>query len=285
MSRHAFTLIELLVAMVIIAAIVCILLPALSMGQEAAKVAVCLANFREIVWTAGAYSNDNDPGGMGSCPTQPWFMDTSGYTGIEVVTGYVYGGHQHVLNNCVSGGSPDTYVIPTEDRPYNKYVAPGASGRNPVKQFVCPSDNFFLKPPPIREGTFIEDDRLASWQVCGSSYAISWHWREGAPFAEDLATVSLLGSIMLAKKVGGAASEFVLFIESPMNTRLFESRPPGLPAVYAHDYRGIGWHRKFSTYTMGFLDGHAECRYLDTRYTSGPGYNLWPEPNTPWPQL
>ena len=128
MSRNAFTLIELLVVIAIIAAVVSILLPALGVGQEAGKDAVCLANFREIAWTAGAHSHDNDSSGTKGCPTQPRFLDTSGYTGIEVVTKYVSGGHQHVGNTSIRGGSTDKFVIATESRPYTEYVAPGTAG-------------------------------------------------------------------------------------------------------------------------------------------------------------
>jgi len=286
MSRHAFTLIELLVVVGIIAVIVAILLPALSMGQEAGRVAFRLANFREIGWTAGAYSNDYDPSGTGGCSTQPWFVDTSGYPGVEAVSAYVYGGHQHAERHP-EVWNIDTYIIPTEHRPYNKYVAPGAGGRVPVKQFVCPSDNFCLTRPIGRMYKYEEIYNCGFWRIHGSSYAINWHWVSGAPFSRyDLKEYSSLGSAMLTKKVGGSASLFVMFIEGPMNTRLGDSRPPGLPPLYEDDAsRGGGWHRKFSTYTMGFLDGHAEYRYLDTRYTSGPGYNIWPEPGTPWPRM
>jgi hypothetical protein len=34
---------------------------------------------------------------------------------------------------------------------------------------------------------------------------------------------------------------------------------------------GVGWHRKFSKYSMGFMDGHSEYRYIDTRYTDHSG--------------
>ena len=43
---------------------------------------------------------------------------------------------------------------------------------------------------------------------------------------------------------------------------------------------GVGWHKKYSKYSMGFLDGHAEYRFIDTRFTDHTGATSWPEPDT-----
>ena len=89
--------------------------------------------------------------------------------------------------------------------------------------------------------------------------------------------MSALGSARLQKKVGGRASEFAIFYENTMNAFRYEARPPGVsPASTLR--LGMGWHRKFSSYSIGFYGGHAEFRYHDTRYTRGPGLNTWPVP-------
>ncbi len=58
--RRAFTLIELLVVVSIIALLIALLLPALSQAREAASVAYCLGNQRQMTLAMIAYAEDND---------------------------------------------------------------------------------------------------------------------------------------------------------------------------------------------------------------------------------
>lgn len=58
-SRRAFTLIELLVAISIIALLLAILLPALSLAREHAKRATCLSNIRQLTIGWIMYANDH----------------------------------------------------------------------------------------------------------------------------------------------------------------------------------------------------------------------------------
>jgi prepilin-type N-terminal cleavage/methylation domain-containing protein len=60
MTKKAFTLIELLVVVAIIAVLVSILLPALAMAREAAKIAGCLSNQRQIGMAIMQYVNANN---------------------------------------------------------------------------------------------------------------------------------------------------------------------------------------------------------------------------------
>jgi prepilin-type N-terminal cleavage/methylation domain-containing protein len=290
---RGFTLIELLVVISIIAVLISVLLPALTMAREAANVAKCSSSLRELAQTSGNYANDNDPTGSGSYPTQPWYLSIAGISPTWI-SEFIYGGYRHTTEHPDYPNS-DTYLVPTELRPYNKYVAPGAAGRSPVKQYVCPSDKSCSTPnfsdPTLPPYT---DDRYASWEVNGNSYALNWYWPRalemwsGAPSPDtvlgDLNCMSMFGSAMLSKKVGGAASEFVIFMEGMMNAYMNGARPPsGVMGESPLQQLGVGWHRKMSIYAMGFYDGHAEYRFIDTRFSSGSGYNTYPQMDTAFP--
>jgi prepilin-type N-terminal cleavage/methylation domain-containing protein len=58
--RHGFTLIELLVVISIIALLIALLLPALGAARDAARVALCLSNIRQISLGINTYATDYD---------------------------------------------------------------------------------------------------------------------------------------------------------------------------------------------------------------------------------
>ena len=98
---------------------------------------------------------------------------------------------------------------------------------------------------------------------------------------KNLPWMSAAGREMLRLKVGGAASEFVLNMEAPMSARMQDARPSdGSAGQSCMQELGTGWHKRYSRYSMSFLDGHAEYRFLDTRFSREVGYDLWPEQYT-----
>jgi prepilin-type N-terminal cleavage/methylation domain-containing protein len=282
-ARRAFTLLELLVVMSIIMLLASILLPSLGASKETANISKCLANLRELCSTAGMYSDDEGK------PTQPWHLGwetTFGTTSL--ISEHVYGGYKTTVPHPKWGTDTDMYLIPTFARPYNKYIAPGINS-GPIASYVCPSDKNNTTPnvmdpcePPII------DDHYSAYVVNGASYALNWYWFEGPPWYGvkewygDIEKMSAAGSEMLARKVGGPAAKFVIFMENSMNSYMLDARPPdGSMGQSCLTKLNDGWHRKFSKYTMGMLDGHAEYRYVDTRYVWDEGYSIWPEPGTP----
>lgn len=279
MKRTAFTLIELLMVISIIAILISILLPALSAAKETANIAYCTSNLGTLGKVATMYMNDEGK------LTQPWHLGF-GFAGINVgrISEYIFGGFRHATPNPESG-SADTFLIPTRLRPYNKYIAPGVDGDSIIKTYVCPSDKTWDTPvvhePPNPD--YPPPDAYSSWMVNGNSFAINWYWLEGPPWGpdgdgyRDLTYYSSAGEQMLARKVGGEAASFGLFFENTMNYYMYAARPrSGAFGASVIQEQGPGWHRKYSSYSVGYLDGHADFRFIDTRFTDDAGFNAWP---------
>jgi hypothetical protein len=217
----------------------------------------------------------------------PWHLGWT-YNGVGsggIASEFVYGGFQTSIPDPEYGTGTDYYNYPTEWRPFNTYIAPGVTGRTVVKSYVCPSDKSNTTPlvgsliPPEPE------DRWGSWEVLGNSYPINWYWSEAwnppeySMGGDD--GMAARGGQMLRLKVGGSASRFVIFMENTMNSYTMNARPHGFSPPSELQILGVGWHRKFSKYAMGFLDGHSEYRYIDTRFTDHSGATTWPDKYTP----
>ncbi len=83
-KHNGFTLIELLVVMAIIAALIGILLPALSMAQQSAQCTVCLSNLRQLAIMAEAYTVENNgyyPPAYYGIGNPTWALDRNVQTG------------------------------------------------------------------------------------------------------------------------------------------------------------------------------------------------------------
>ncbi len=288
--RRATSFMELLLVLAILSMLFALVLPALSSARHSANVAKCVSNLREIAATAIMYSDDNG-GGLdgGNGPTMPWHLGFDyGPWSCNLVSEFVYGGFQTTIEDPTWPGA-DYHVYPTEVRPFNKYIAPGRHG-GPLKNYICPSDTGPMWSPPGMPGPEPSPPRsgYTTWEIHGNSYPINWYWYEDDRFdgCRDYGDfqargISFYGSQVLGANVGGAASKFVLFMESPMINYMLDARPPGDPDPSPLQRLELGWHRKFSTYSMAMWDGHAEYRFVDTRYCRGPGYSIWPDPAMP----
>src|SRR5205085_9737555 len=121
----------------IIALIISILLPSLSLAREEAKAAKCLANLRSIGTFTIMYRQDD------ATEHVLWYHFPT-EMGVSGVSPWVFGGFKAPRNDANTSGIVwDGPTYPAELRPLNKIAAPAAQGNDIIDMYICPGDRTY----------------------------------------------------------------------------------------------------------------------------------------------
>jgi hypothetical protein len=214
----------------------------------------------------------------------PWYHypPHAGYS-PNLYTPWVFGGSQSQVPNPEPDYNADYEVYPAEIRPLNKFVDPTATGRRMIELYVDPSDRTNTTSV-IGQQISDPPDEMPSWQANGSSYTLNTRWAQGYaypsgnfpfPASFDHTAGNPYGNRIAPYMVGGWAAQFIIWVEQGFYSNTYRAGPTiagigGGPAV-----QRVAWHRKFSSWVVGFADGHAKYGYFDTRQIYGLGGTIW----------
>jgi prepilin-type N-terminal cleavage/methylation domain-containing protein len=147
------------------------------------------------------------------------------------------------LTTCHWGGRRAAWqhgpIPENEIRPLTRYVYPGGTLDVPAPLFECPSDR-----PTEWSDSVLSGERI--FEVCGNSYYLNMYGT--VPSQKPQPAIS--------------PANVIVYMEAPLH-ELFATRQ-----------QGPGWHRRFSTHNVVFLDMHAAAQFVDSRVRATHEWNV-----------
>lgn len=290
--HSAFTLLELLVVVSVIALLISILVPAMAGARNEATTTKCLANLREMLAATLQYMEGDEQRQVVWYYYPPHFVFEN--DGIKPYTPWIFGGFKAPSPDSDSKKA-DSSLYPAQLRPLNAIVAPqvegslsrAVRGNDVIDIYKCPSDRSNSTSIIKENVTDVEEENKSSWEVNGSSYTLNTRFAQGYRQAnggdfelDDFVSGAAPDNVPFGKRlsrhlIGDGAARFIMWGEQGFYSATYRATPE-LPNGAAPRRRG--WHRKFSSWSVGFADGHALYGYYDTRLTHGLGGTIW-QPN------
>jgi hypothetical protein len=213
----------------------------------------------------------------------PWYQSPphQGYS-PEIITPWVFGGFL-APNPDPADGKHDAELYPAEIRPLNTIVDPEARGIARIPLYVDPADRSYSTSIIGSTWNGDPEESRTSWEANGSSYSLNTRFMQGynVPSGTYPTTLGWKDECYerIAKHMsGGEASEFIMWVEQGFYSSTYMAGPTTAGIGSGPAPLRYGWHRKFSTFSAGFADGHARYGFFDTRQIFGLGGTIW-QPN------
>jgi len=256
--RHAFSWIDLLFMLAVILLLLLILLPSLRDARRQARAAKCLSNLRLVNVAAIQYCLDyNDT----------WPLTHRLENTPPSAFSYAYGGKTSSdYWRTVGDGSGFISIL---ERPLNAYLlsdrlTPDGSARRgltdgaEVQVLDCPDDRTSYARTALEPTA--TPLRLACYDDVGTSYHFNLHALTGTnldPHENNGENWTALCRALFREVIARNSGTYVAFLPDPLNYAL-----PAHKSV-------MGNHGRPDLHELGFLDGHAEYRKIDTTRWSG----------------
>jgi len=213
-----FTLIELLVVITILALLIAVLLPVLSLARQAAQRTVCQANLRQITYAWHLYLEDNEG---------------TFYQTLRADT--LYGGWKGIK-------------YPTAKRPLNPYLSlpDYPETESQAKVAKCPSDQGDVGTRSFSSFTYYGTSYRTNILLIGQTQI--------GPLGEATEAIVKLRNRINEKLPHLRFAS----VNSPNRLLLIGDSPWGIQWLPPPYPEGMNWHKRSLHYNVAFLDGHID---------------------------